>query len=71
MADLTITVPDPQVPRVQAAVGLYLGLGRDATAQEVRNFLVDTLKQTVRKGEVGDAAQTADDNFVPPDVTAP
>lgn len=69
MATLILTVPDPQVPRVRTAVGLYLGLGRDATTEEVRTFLVDVLKETVRKGEVGDARQTADDTFVPPDVT--
>jgi hypothetical protein len=69
MATLTITIPDPQVPRIQTGVGLYLGIGRDATAQEVQNFLVEVLKDVVRKGEVGQARKDADDNFVPPDVT--
>ena len=69
MATLTITIPDPQVPRVQTAVGLYLSLGRDATAQEVQDFLVDTLKETVRKGEVNQAREDADSGFTPPDIS--
>ena len=69
MATLTLTIPDPQVPRIQAALGTYLGLGRDANATEVQDFLVEVLKDATRKGEVLAAKQGAEDGFVPPDVT--
>jgi hypothetical protein len=68
MAALTITVPDPQVPRVQAAVGRAIGLidgqnppqPRDATADEVRQYLVDLLVQVTRREELRDAVITAE-----------
>jgi hypothetical protein len=59
MASLTITVPDAQVPRVQAAVGKALELGQDATTDEVRQFLVDKLIQLVRSVEKREAADAA------------
>lgn len=67
MATLTITVPDAQVPRVQAAVGRALGLvdgselPRDATSDEVRQHIVDFLIETTRRIEAREAAQTAAD----------
>ncbi|WP_455363579.1 hypothetical protein [[Eubacterium] cellulosolvens] len=57
MATLTVTVPDAQVPRVQAAMGAYLQTldgslnPRDATAEEVRQYLVDHLIAVVVKQE--------------------
>lgn len=47
MATLTITVGDSAVPRIQAAVGRALGLGRAATTAEVQQFIKDDLKQVV------------------------
>jgi hypothetical protein len=47
MADLTITVPDPAVPRIRAAVGRAMLLGRDATTAEVQTFIRSALKQAV------------------------
>lgn len=69
MATLSITVPDPQVPRIQAAIGIYLSLGRDATASEVQEVLVDTLTTIVRKTEVGVARDDADEGFQDPGIT--
>ena len=65
MATLTVTVPDPQVPRVQAALGKHLQLfdgslnPRDATAEEVRQWLVDQLIAVVVKQEQIDAVADA------------
>jgi len=58
MAQLTITIDDAHVPRVQTAMGLLLGVTdangdpRDATAEEVRQHLVDYLKDRVLKMEM-------------------
>lgn len=65
MATLTITVPDGQVARVRTAIGSALNLvdgngdPRDATADEVRQYLVDTLKAQVRAEEEDAAADAA------------
>jgi len=69
MATLTITVPDPQVPRIQTAVGTYLSLGRDATADEVRQLLVNQLTQIVRSVEVTEARISADEGFTDPGIS--
>lgn len=75
MAQLTITVPDPQVPRVQAAMGKLLELRdgngdiRDATAEEVRQYLVDKLKQVVFTQEKRDAAGAAEAGVTEVDAT--
>ena len=76
MADLTITVPDPAVPRVQAAFGRTLGTldgngdPRDATTDEVRGVIVSFLEETVQRIEKQDAAQTAADAIVGVGATA-
>lgn len=75
MAQLTITVPDAQVPRVQTAFGAVLDLRdgngdlRDATADEVRQYLVDKLKQIVRLHESQEATETAVAAVVDVDAT--
>lgn len=67
MADLTITVPDPAVARVQAAFGKSLGtvdgsnVPRDATTEEVRQAIVQFLEDTVTRIDKRDAAATASD----------
>lgn len=61
MAQLTITVPDPAVARVRVAMGKILGLQRDATVDEVRQFIVDTLTEYVQRQEIADARQAAKD----------
>lgn len=40
MAQLILTIPDSDVPRVQAAVGAKLGLPGPATTLQVKNDLV-------------------------------
>jgi hypothetical protein len=58
MAELTITLNDAHVPRVQTAMGALLGVTdgngdpRDATAEEIRQHLVDYLKDRVLKMEM-------------------
>jgi hypothetical protein len=75
MATLTVTVPDPQVPRVQTAIGRELQLfdaglnRRDATAEEVRQYLVDQLKAVVVKQEQIIAVADARGTVTPIDAT--
>jgi hypothetical protein len=45
-ADLTVTVPDQDVPRVQEAYGSILNLGRNATPAEVQKAITDWLHQS-------------------------
>jgi hypothetical protein len=45
-ADMTITIPDQDVPRVQEAYGSILGLGRPATPPEVSRAITDWLHQS-------------------------
>jgi hypothetical protein len=45
-ADMTITIPDQDVPRVQEAYGSILGLGRPATPAEVNRAITDWLHQS-------------------------
>jgi hypothetical protein len=71
MAQLIITVPDPEVPRVQAAMGSLLSLvdqddnPRGATAEEVRQYLVDMLIGRVTKEEQRVAGATAANAVAP------
>ena len=62
MADLTITVPDVQVPRILAALeeSGWTG-GATATAQDARAFIIDKLVQFVKASEQRVAAETAVD----------
>ena len=75
MADLIITVPDPVVPRVQAAFGkrqrLKDGNGdpRDATAEEVRQVLVGIIERVVITVEGDEAAAAARDGVTPVGVS--
>lgn len=75
MAELTITVPDPEVPRVQTAMGILLGFvdgnddPRDATAEEVRQYLVDKLIGVVKKQEQREAGATAAGAITPINAT--
>ena len=69
MTTLTVTVPDPQVPRIQTAMGAHLRLGRDATAEEVRQQLVDYLKGVVFHEEASAASDTARDAVTVVDAT--
>jgi hypothetical protein len=45
-ADMTITIPDQDVPRVQEAYGSILGLGRPANPTEVNRAITDWLHQS-------------------------
>jgi hypothetical protein len=67
MATLSITVPDAQIPRVQAAIGFKLGLfdanrqPRLATAEEVRQYLVQVIIDDTRIYEADQAEKAARD----------
>lgn len=45
-ADLTVTVPDQDIPRVQEAFGSMYNLGRPATVQEVSRSCQDYIHQS-------------------------
>lgn len=60
MPTLSIDLTNQQAQRVAAAIGSLLGLGRDATVAEVRDYIVAHLRAEVRRGEVS-AAQSAPD----------
>lgn len=51
MATLTITAPDPAVPRIRAMVGKAMNLGRDATTPEVEQHILRSLKEDVVRYE--------------------
>jgi hypothetical protein len=60
--NITLTLPDQQVPRLQHALGLVLNLGRDATGSEAKSYiiqqLVDVVHRTERQEAINDALQT-------------
>jgi hypothetical protein len=53
MGSLTITTTAAQDVRLVAAYGEYLGLGRNATAPEIKANVIQTIKQIVRDYEHG------------------
>lgn len=59
MATLSITVPDAQVPRVLDAVTDLKGLPAQATADDVRQLLVDRLIEVVKNYEQVQAEKAA------------
>lgn len=56
MASLTITIPDNQVQRVQDAFAYHLQ--RPATVQDIREYIVNDLRQVVRSFERNQAIDT-------------
>lgn len=59
MATLTITTTAPQDARIVAAFGTYLGLGRNATAAEVKQEVINYLTLLVRAQEENAAVNSA------------
>lgn len=59
MASVTITTTAPEDARIAPAFGDFLGLGRNATAPEVKTALVAFLKNTVLSYEQQQAAKQA------------
>lgn len=57
MATMTITTTGAQDARIVKAFGSYLGLGRNATAAEVKAEVINFIRLTVRAQE--EAAATA------------
>ena len=47
MATMTITVTAPQAARAATAIGKRLGLGRDATLEECRLYVIEELRKVV------------------------
>ena len=59
MATITITTQGGQDARIQAAIGQRLGVG-SASAAQVRQWLIDQLRQAVHEVEAYNARQQAD-----------
>lgn len=51
MATLTITTTAPMDARIVAAFGTYLGLGRNATAAEVKARVTQFIREVVQEQE--------------------
>lgn len=51
MATLTITTTGAQDARIAPAFGAYLGLGRNATGQEVKARVIQFIRETVQEQE--------------------
>ncbi len=51
MATLTITTTASQDARIVVAFGAYLGLGRNATAAEIKADVIDYVRRTVQSQE--------------------
>lgn len=62
MATLTINTTAQQDARISEAFGEYLGLGRNATLQEVRAAIIDYLKSTTVSYELKKARQAVTPN---------
>lgn len=67
MVTLTIDLTAAQAQRVSTAIGKVLSLGRDATAAEIRQWLVDRLKDVVLKQEKKDRLDSVE-TLQPPDI---
>lgn len=59
MATFTLTTPSAQDPRILAAFGKRLNLGRDATGAEVKAQLILFLQNAVQEQETATAVSTA------------
>ena len=52
MAQLTITIPDAELPRVVAAFAERAGIAeQDMTAEDARQVIIDLIKRIVRQHE--------------------
>lgn len=63
MADITITVPDAAIPRVQDAFQKHLNLPGPATLADVKDYIINDLKQVTKNAEV----RLQRDQLIPPD----
>ena len=67
MGTLTIATDPTQDARITTAFGARLSLGRDATASEVKEEVINMIRKVVVNHEREVAAQTAIDGV--PDIT--
>lgn len=58
MAQIILNATAPMAQRVVTAFGARLGLGRDATVQEVKQYLIDHIKAVVDQAEREAISQT-------------
>lgn len=71
MATITLTVPDPDVPRVVAAYEAKFGTkqGGETNADFIKRILADQTNALVRSGEIQAAQEQARDDFVEIPIT--
>ena len=69
MATLTINTTGAQDARIIAAFGKRLNLGRNATAAEVKQQVIQFIINAVQEQEQREAVQTALGGIVPIDPT--
>jgi len=69
MGTLTITTTAPQDARLVAAYGSILGLGRSATAAEIKADIIATYKQRLKNFRDGRAAMVAVSAINPPTMS--
>ena len=65
MPDITITITTAQTQRIQDAFTVALELGAPATQADIKNYLIDHMKNVVMASErrVHDAAHSAGDDL--------
>lgn len=63
MADITITVPDAAIPRIQDAFQKLLNLPGPATLADVKGYIIADLKQVTFNAE----SKIQEDALTPPD----
>jgi hypothetical protein len=68
---MTINYTVQEVQRMSHAYGAILGLGRDATQEEVRQATMAWQKNTTQGLEQNEKQQTAINNVTPPDPFNP
>jgi len=67
MPTITIDLTATQATRVQQAIGRLLALGRPATLQESRTFIINRIKDSILQQEQQDA-RDAVNTIIPIDI---
>lgn len=69
MAQVTIDIPDAQIPRLRAVVTAQLALENPATATEFKGWVASVIRSAVWKHELLAAEQAAKQSVEELDVT--
>ena len=69
MADVTITIPPAEEQRVRDAITIALGLDQPAVMDDLRQYIINDIKQLVRNTEKREASKTAADAIIDVPIT--